>query len=79
MSFIQKIRDKAAWIVFGAIVVALLSFILQDAFFNKGRSGMGSGGTTVGKINGTAISHDVFEQKINFYDQATMARYNVRS
>lgn len=68
MSFIQKIRDKAAWIVFGAIALALLAFIVQDAFYRKGD--MFGGGTTVGKVNGTAIEHDEFEHKINFYDQA---------
>ncbi len=70
MSVIQKIRDKAAWIVFGAIVVALLSFIMQDYFFNKGRNLGGGSSNTVGKINGTSISHDDFERKISFYDQA---------
>ncbi len=69
MSVIQKIRDKAAWIVFGAIVVALLSFIMQDYFFNKGRTTGGSA-TTVGTINGTSIDHDDFEKKISFYEQA---------
>jgi len=68
MSFIQKIRDKAAWIVFGAIALALLAFIVQDAFYRKGD--MFGSGTTVGKVNGTAIEHDEFEHKINFYDQA---------
>src|SRR5690349_11043337 len=68
MSFIQKIRDKAAWIVFGAIALALLAFIVQDAFYRKGD--MFGNGTTVGKVNGTAIEHDEFEHKINFYDQA---------
>ena len=68
MSFIQKIRDKAAWIVFGAIALALLAFIVQDAFYGKGS--MFGGGSTVGKINGYSIEHDEFEHKINFYDQA---------
>ena len=68
MSVIQKIRDKAAWIVFGAIALALLAFIVQDAFYRKGS--MFGSGTTVGKVNGTAIEHDEFEHKINFYDQA---------
>lgn len=68
MSFIQKIRDKAAWIVFGAIALALLAFIVQDAFYGKGN--MFGGGTTVGKVNGHSIEHNEFEHKINFYDQA---------
>ena len=68
MSVIQKIRDKAAWIIFGAIALALLAFIVQDAFYRKGN--MFGGGTSVVKINGTSIEHDAFEQKISFYDQA---------
>ncbi|MEP6465145.1 MAG: peptidylprolyl isomerase [Parafilimonas sp.] len=67
MSFIQKIRDRAAWIVFGAIALALLAFIVQDAFSRKG-SVMGSG-TDIGKINGKTIDHDEFEHKVSFYEQ----------
>ncbi|MBV9962563.1 MAG: SurA N-terminal domain-containing protein [Parafilimonas sp.] len=68
MSVIQKIRDKAAWIVTGAIGISLLAFILQDYFFNKGRSSMGNG-NTIGKINGQSIDRDVFEHKVSFYEQ----------
>ncbi len=68
MSAIQKIRDKAAWIVFGAIALALLAFIVQDAFYRKGD--MFGNGTTIGKVNGDVIEHDEFEHKITFYDQA---------
>ena len=57
MSVIQRIRDRAAWIVTGAIGISLLAFILQDYFFNKGRSIMGSG-STIGKVNGRSIEHD---------------------
>jgi len=66
MSFIQKIRDKAAWIVFGAIALALLAFIIQDAFYRKGSMGSGS---TIGKVNGKSIEHDEFEHKVSFYEQ----------
>ena len=31
MSIIQKIRDKAAWLVFGLIAVSLIGFLLMDA------------------------------------------------
>jgi peptidyl-prolyl cis-trans isomerase D len=50
MSIIQTIRDKAAWIIIGAIALALIAFIVQDAF--SGRSGgLFSGqSTTIGKI-----------------------------
>ena len=35
MSIIQSIRDKAAWIIIGAIALALIAFIVQDAFQNR--------------------------------------------
>ena len=32
MSVIQRIRDKAAWLIFGAIALAMIGFIVTDAF-----------------------------------------------
>ena len=74
MSLIQQIRDRAAWIIFGAIAISLLAFIAQDYFFNKGRGGSGSG-STIGSINGESIEHDVFEHKVSFYDQLNNGQY----
>lgn len=68
MSVIQGIRERAAWIITGAIGISLLAFIVQDAFYRHGNF-FGSG-TTVGKINGQSIEKDEFDAKINFYDQA---------
>jgi peptidyl-prolyl cis-trans isomerase D len=64
MSIIQTIRDKAAWIIIGAIAVALIAFIVQDAF--SGRSGgLFSGrSTTLGKINGTKVDQLEFDTKM---------------
>src|SRR5207253_1380892 len=42
--------------------------IVQDAFYRKGNF-FGSG-TTVGRINGETIDHDVFEHKVSFYEEA---------
>lgn len=71
MSVIQRIRDRAAWIVFGAIALSLLAFILQDAFSgNRGGGGLFSNTTTVGKVNGASIEKDEFENKLTFYQQA---------
>ena len=64
MSLIQRIRDKAAWIIFGAIALALLAFIVQDAFYRKGNF-FGSG-STIGKVNGESIEHADFEKKVDF-------------
>lgn len=64
MSIIQTIRDKAAWIIIGAIALALIAFIVQDAF--SGRSGGLFSGqpTTVGKINGTKVEISEFENRL---------------
>lgn len=71
MSVIQRIRDKAAWFVFGAIALSLIAFILQDAFMRNSRSGgLFSNTTTVGKVNGSSIEKDEFENKLSFYEQA---------
>jgi len=64
MSIIQTIRDKAAWIIIAAIALALIAFIVQDAF--SGRSGgLFSGqSTTLGKINGTKVDVIDFEKRL---------------
>lgn len=64
MSVIQKIRDKyARWAVI-AIALALLGFILMDAF--SSRSGLMGGGpsNTIGKVNGTSIDRKSFDRKV---------------
>src|SRR6266487_881301 len=73
MSVIQKIREKAAWFVFGAIALSLLAFILQDALTRKG-GGMFRNTSTVGKINGVSIDKTDFDNKISFYEQANGAQ-----
>ncbi len=67
MSVIQRIRDRAAWLLFGLIALALLAFILQDAFMRKGSSA--SNATYVGKINGEKIERNDFESQVQLYDQ----------
>lgn len=64
MSIIQTIRDKAAWIIIAAIALALIAFIVQDAF--SGRSGglFGGQSTTLGKINGTKVDIMEFENRL---------------
>jgi peptidyl-prolyl cis-trans isomerase D len=73
MSLIQRIRDKAAWFIFGAIALSLLAFILQDAFSGRG-GGIFGNSSTVGKINGVSIDRTDFENKISFYEQANGAQ-----
>jgi peptidyl-prolyl cis-trans isomerase D len=65
MSVIQKIRDKyAKWSVI-AIALALLGFLLMDAFVGRSR-GLFSGGNsnTVGRVNGKKIDVTDFERKV---------------
>ncbi|RYZ29755.1 MAG: peptidylprolyl isomerase [Chitinophagaceae bacterium] len=68
MSLIQKIRDKYARIAVIAIGLALLGFILMDAFAGRG-SVMGGNDTTLGKINGKKIEYDEFNRKVSEYSK----------
>ena len=61
MSIIQSIRDKAAWIIIGAIALALIAFIVQDAFQN--RNIIGGDSTTLGVVDGTKIDAIEFEER----------------
>lgn len=64
MSVIQKIRDKYARIAVIAIGLALLGFILMDAFAGRG-STLGGNDTTLGKINGKKIEYDEFNRRVS--------------
>ncbi len=64
MSLIQKIRDKYARVSVIAIGVALLGFILMDAF-SGGTSIFGGPDTTIGKINGDKIEADAFTRRVS--------------
>lgn len=61
MSIIQNIRDKAAWIIIGAIALALIAFIVQDAFQNQ--SMFQSNRSTLGEVNGKKINAADFEER----------------
>ena len=63
MSVIQRIRDKAAWIIIGAIALALIAFIVQDALQGGGRGLFSGSSTVLGKVNGTKIDVREFEQR----------------
>lgn len=71
MSIIQSIRDKAAAIVFGAIAVSLIAFLLQDAFYGRGRGNSNritSLKEKIGTVNGETITYEEFSKKLNFYE-----------
>jgi peptidyl-prolyl cis-trans isomerase D len=70
MSVIQTIRDKAAWIIIGAIALALIAFIVQDALQGGGGGGLFRGSsTTLGKVNGTAIDARDFDQRYKMAEE----------
>jgi peptidyl-prolyl cis-trans isomerase D len=70
MSVIQTIRDKAAWIIIGAIALALIAFIVQDALQGGGGGGLFRGSsTTLGKVNGTSIDARDFEQRYKMAEE----------
>ncbi len=64
MSVIQKIRDRYARIAVIAIALALLGFILMDAFAGRG-SLLGGRDTVLGKINGKKIDAQEFTGRVN--------------
>jgi peptidyl-prolyl cis-trans isomerase D len=69
MSIIQTIRDRA-WIIAAAIAVALIAFIVQDAFQGGGGMGLFGGGpeTSIGKVDGKAIPAADFALKLKQYE-----------
>lgn len=69
MSIIQKIRDKGAWIMFGLIAVALISFILQDRALGGGRGSFFSNPNLLGKVNGVKITRDFFDAKLSLMEK----------
>jgi peptidyl-prolyl cis-trans isomerase D len=77
MSVIQNIRDKYARVAVIAIALALLGFILMDAF--TGRSNLfGGNNTTVGSVNGNKIEYVAFSRKVKAQeDMAQQQGYEI--
>ncbi|RYY13757.1 MAG: peptidylprolyl isomerase, partial [Chitinophagaceae bacterium] len=69
MSIIQNIRDKAAWIVSGAIALALIAFIAQDAFQGGSRGLFAGNTTTLGTVNGKKIEAQPFEERVKLMEE----------
>lgn len=61
MSIIQSLRDRAAWIISGAIALALIIFVVEEGLRNK--SVFGGSENVLGKVNGTTIERQEFEEK----------------
>jgi len=64
MSIIQKIRDKAAWLVFGLIAVSLIGFLLMDARSIGGRAAASTSGT-IGSVNGEKLEYSDFQKQVS--------------
>jgi peptidyl-prolyl cis-trans isomerase D len=65
MSIIQRIRDKAAWVLFIAIAVALIGFLVQDAFVGKSGRGLFAGNANVvGTVNGNKLEIADYDKKV---------------
>lgn len=62
MSIIQNLRDRAAWIISGAIAFALLVFVVEEGLRNK--SVFGGDTNVLGKVDGKAIDRQNFETKL---------------
>jgi peptidyl-prolyl cis-trans isomerase D len=62
MSVIQKIRDKYAVVIIVVICLAIVSFLLQDAFF--GRNSLFRRSTTVGEVNGEELDVSEYQRRI---------------
>ncbi|MEC5147803.1 SurA N-terminal domain-containing protein [Chitinophaga sp. 212800010-3] len=70
MSVIQKIRDKYAVVIVVVICLAIVSFLLQDAFF--GKSSLSRRSTSVGKVNGEDLDLSEYQRRIQ--DAENIAR-----
>ncbi len=72
MSIIQKIRDKAAWLVFGLIALSLIGFILMDRFRGPGNSGATTG--DVGSVNGEKLDYVDFQKQVSANEDRAKAQ-----
>ena len=73
MSIIQSIRDKGAWIIIGLIALALIAFIVQDAFQGGSSRLFGGPSNTLGKVNGEKIDRIEFEEKFKQMEEQMRA------
>ncbi|RFS23400.1 hypothetical protein DVR12_10315 [Chitinophaga silvatica] len=74
MSVIQKIRDKYAVTIVVVICLAIVSFLLQDAFFGKNSFMRRS--TTVGKVNGVELDQSEYLRRIQVAENNARSQYS---
>jgi len=76
MSVIQRIRDKAAWLIFGAIALAMIGFIVTDAFQGRGRGIFGGQSMTYGRVNGKKIDYLEYEKRLKMVEEQNGGQSN---
>ncbi|MBK7762429.1 MAG: peptidylprolyl isomerase [Bacteroidetes bacterium] len=74
MSVIQNIREKYIGFVIGAIVVALVGFLVMDAMQSNVRNIFGSDQTLLAEINGKRIDAKSFEEVRQRYEDNMKAQ-----
>src|SRR6266700_1056061 len=76
MSVIQKIREKAAWIIIVAIALALIAFIVQDALKSGGKGMFSGSSSTLATVNGTKVDALEFEKREKVAEDNYQNQYN---
>lgn len=74
MSVIQRIRDKYIGLVVGAIVIALIGFLIMDAMQSNVRNIFGNDRTLFAEINGKRIEAKSFEAIRQQYEDNMKSR-----
>ncbi|MCB0699194.1 MAG: SurA N-terminal domain-containing protein [Chitinophagales bacterium] len=67
MSVIQNIRNKYAGVTIALIVLALIGFILMDAFSNRSSSIFGSD-NSIAKVNGEKLDYMDYSRRVQNYE-----------
>src|SRR5438105_1916358 len=76
MSVIQRIRDKAAWLIFGAIALAMIGFIVTDAFQGRGRGLFGGQKSTYARVNGKKIDYLEYQKRLKLVEDQNRGQEN---
>ena len=74
MSVIQKIRNKYIGLVVGAIIVALIGFLVMDAMQSNVRNVFGADQTLLANVNGNRIEYKDYESLRSKYEENMKAR-----
>lgn len=76
MSVIQNIRNKYAGVTIGLIVLAMIGFILMDAFSNRS-AGLFGNDSSVATINGEKLDYVEYQRRVQDYEVLYGASQNL--